>query len=417
MHKYLLTHLQDAVLLRDLKVVVADELAKTAVVLAYLAEVDARKLYAPEGYTSMFDFCLRELHFSEDSAYKRIQAARVARAFPALFVALADNRVHMTAIRLLSPHLIDANAEELIAAATHKSKRDLELWLAGWFPQAGQMRLDDGICPMPVSAASTLSTNGANPESVTSQLAPGQVVEPSLQARVAPLSADWFRIDALVPTRVRNKIRYAQELDRHVNPSGDFAQLLEAALDDHIEKREKQKFAATRKPRIAQARTSTLPRHVPARIKRAVWERDQGRCTFVASTGKACEARSFLEFDHVDPVARGGKATVEGMRLRCRAHNQLEAENAFGAEFMERKRVQARQEEQTRGVASALRNLGLSARDARLTAERAAGEGTLEDQLRAALQSLRPRGSAPVTQVEHRSMAGQAPPARELVPV
>jgi 5-methylcytosine-specific restriction endonuclease McrA len=407
MHNFLLTHLQDAVLLHDLKLVVADERAKTAIVLAHIAEVDARKLYAPEGYASMFDFCLRELHFSEDSAYKRIQAARAARALPALFVALADNRVHLAAIRLLAPHLTDANADELIAAATHKSKRDLELWLAGRFPQAGQMRLDDGISAVPVSV---VPTSGSNPELSTSQLAPGQVVEPARKARVAALSPDWHRIDALVPTRVRDKIRYALELDGH----GDFARLLEESLDDHIEKREKRKFAATRKPRAAQARTSTRPRHIPARVKRGVWERDQGRCTFVAATGKACDARTFLVFDHVDPVARGGKATVEGMRLRCRAHNQLEAERTFGAEFMKRKRTE---EARTNDVVSALRNLGLSARDARLAAEGTPAEGTLEDQLRAALQSLRPRRNAPGTPVEHGSRAGQSIPAGELVPV
>jgi hypothetical protein len=41
----------------------------------------------------------------------------------------------------------------------------------------------------------------------------------------------------------------------------------------------------------------------------------------VSSTGHRCEARTMLEFDHIDPVARGGQATVEGMRLRCRTHN------------------------------------------------------------------------------------------------
>jgi hypothetical protein len=44
----------------------------------------------------------------------------------------------------------------------------------------------------------------------------------------------------------------------------------------------------------------------------------------------------------VDPVARGGEATVEGIRLRCRTHNQYEAECVFGAGFMSEKRAEAR---------------------------------------------------------------------------
>ena len=78
-------------------------------------------------------------------------------------------------------------------------------------------------------------------------------------------------------------------------------------------------------------------------MKRAVLERDGGECTFVGENGHRCGSRKRLEFDHVDPVACGGEATVDGIRLRCRAHNQYEAECVFGAGFMEAKREAARQ--------------------------------------------------------------------------
>ncbi|HWV88895.1 MAG TPA: HNH endonuclease signature motif containing protein, partial [Burkholderiales bacterium] len=54
--------------------------------------------------------------------------------------------------------------------------------------------------------------------------------------------------------------------------------------------------------------------------------------------GHRCASRDYLEYDHVVPVARGGTATVENLRLRCRAHNQLEAERVYGREFMKHKR-------------------------------------------------------------------------------
>jgi hypothetical protein len=77
-------------------------------------------------------------------------------------------------------------------------------------------------------------------------------------------------------------------------------------------------------------------------VKRAVRERDKGCCTFVGGNGKRCGARTLLQFDHVEPVGRGGRSTVDNVRLRCAAHNQLAAERVFGAEFMERKRGSAR---------------------------------------------------------------------------
>ncbi|MEO7868641.1 MAG: HNH endonuclease, partial [Candidatus Eisenbacteria bacterium] len=59
--------------------------------------------------------------------------------------------------------------------------------------------------------------------------------------------------------------------------------------------------------------------------------------------GHRCQCDSRLELDHIEPVARGGETTVENLRLRCRAHNQHEAERVFGAGFMERKRAEARE--------------------------------------------------------------------------
>jgi hypothetical protein len=72
----------------------------------------------------------------------------------------------------------------------------------------------------------------------------------------------------------------------------------------------------------------------------------------VGETGHHCSARRFLEFDHVEPVARGGEPTVDRVRLRCRAHNQHEAARVFGAGFMDKKRVEARQAKEARRAAA-----------------------------------------------------------------
>ena len=90
MNRYSLTHVSDPALLRDLRSLLSRERATTAELLAHLAEVDDRRLYAAAGHPSMFAWCVEELHLSEDAAFKRIRAARVARQFPAVFTMLAD---------------------------------------------------------------------------------------------------------------------------------------------------------------------------------------------------------------------------------------------------------------------------------------------------------------------------------------
>ena len=71
-------------------------------------------------------------------------------------------------------------------------------------------------------------------------------------------------------------------------------------------------------------------RYVPRGVRRQVVARDGARCSFLAEDGRRCEETGFLELDHVVPVARGGGASVEGVRILCRAHNQYEAERILG---------------------------------------------------------------------------------------
>src|SRR5688572_15741630 len=101
MQSYRLEHLDNETLRGDLHHQVAEERPHTAVVIAHIAEFDARRLYLAEAYPSMFAYCVGELRFSEDAAYKRIQAGRAARRFPRLFVDVAEGRLHLSAVCLL----------------------------------------------------------------------------------------------------------------------------------------------------------------------------------------------------------------------------------------------------------------------------------------------------------------------------
>ena len=127
------THLSNPALLRDLAERIAENHAETALLLAHIAEFDARQLYAP-AYPSMFAFCVHELHMCEEDALERILVARAARQFPAIFVAVAEGRLHLSGLVVLAPHLTAENAEELLATATHKSESEIERLVAERFP-------------------------------------------------------------------------------------------------------------------------------------------------------------------------------------------------------------------------------------------------------------------------------------------
>jgi hypothetical protein len=363
MSRCTLTRLTDQSLLRDLKSLVSQERSATALLIAHLSEVGARRLYAPAGYPSLFEWCVAELRFSEDAAYKRIRVARLAREFPALYGMLADGRLHVSALMTLSAYLTAENADGLLAAAANQTRAGIERLIAERFPQP-----DLPTLVLPVTAP----TCG-------SQLAPGRVnFSPTEHAarlseppsRVAPLAPQRFAVQFTMDQETHDDLLYAQALLGHSVPNGDPARVFARALKALIARLEQQKFAKTE--RLRACRPSDDARHIPADVKRTVWERDGGQCTFVGDNGHRCEARTRLEFDHAEPVAQGGRATVQGLRLRCRAHNQLEAELAFGRDFMNAKRETVGKPTLPEHVAEVvpwLRSLGFRAEEARKLAE------------------------------------------------
>ena len=145
---------------------------------------------------------------------------------------------------------------------------------------------------------------------------------------MAPLAPQRFALQVTIGQSTYDKLQHVQALLGHSNASRDLDAVLDRALDALVRELEKRKFAATSKPRPR--RPSHGKRHVPAAIKRAAWQRDGGRCTFVGEHGRRCAARTWLEFHHVEEVARGGQATVGDIQLRCRAHNRYVATLFYG---------------------------------------------------------------------------------------
>ena len=126
----------------------------------------------------------------------------------------------------------------------------------------------------------------------------------------------------------QQKLRLAQDLLRHANPSGDPAEIFDRALTLLIEDLRRKKFAATTKPRASRGVAPGSPR-VAAALKREVAQHDQERCSFVGTGGRRCGERAFVEFHHVEAVASGGVARKGWIELRCKAHNDYEAELFF----------------------------------------------------------------------------------------
>src|SRR5262245_10077119 len=336
MSKYSLTHLGDAPLLDTLAALVARDRATTAMLLAHIAEVDARQLFLPSGYPSMHAYCVQELRLSEDAANKRIRVARKAREIPALFAAIADGRLNLSGVILLASSLTPDNADDLIKAAEWKSKAEIEALIAARQPRCEEIPIVEAIPVAPSEPGMETMETPAVPVA-RNQPAQGPVGPIPKRSKVEPIARERYVLRACLDQKTLDKLHHVQALLSHEIPKGNLPSVLDRVLELAIQQLEKKKFGASSRRRSSR-NASTNPRHIPAQVRRAVWERDGGRCTFVSESGHRCAERKPLEFDHAVPVARGGRGTVENIRLRCRAHNQYEADRVFGIEFMRGKR-------------------------------------------------------------------------------
>ena len=302
--------------------------------LLHLGEIDERKLYLECAFPSMFAFCVGELRFSEGAAYNRILVARAARQIPAVIDAMRSGQVHLAGLRLLAPHLTDENHREVLAEAAGKSKRDIEELVARLSPQ-----------PPVATVVRKLPDRPAPASAAPLALALDATAAPSTRREdhrppIAPLTEETFKIQFTAGRPFRDKLRQAQDLLRHRVPDGALESIFDRALDLLIKQVKKERFATGRKLRPA----STGPadehpsRHIPDAIKRTVYERDGGCCTFTGEDGRRCPETGALEFDHVDGFAKTHLHQADRIRLLCRAHNQLAAEKTYGKAFMERAR-------------------------------------------------------------------------------
>ena len=301
-----------------------------AELLLYLGEIDARKIYRERASPSMIAFCMREFNFSEGAAAYRIHVARFARELPAILDALRSGAVHLSGLRVLVPHLNAENHQRVLAQAAGKSKREIEELAAALSPQPPA---PDIVRKLPNRELVLMAQTAA---------AASRVAERASTCRRASLGG-------YIQDRIYGIARYPRQASPSAGPAtSPHSQrqsrpgLRQGARCAHREVL-KERFAVGRKGRRASAPITSASHEAPDPMKREVYERDEGRCAFVAEDGTRCPETGFLEIDHIDGFARTHVHDRDRSRLLCRTHNQLSAEQLYGREFMERLRQERKE--------------------------------------------------------------------------
>jgi hypothetical protein len=278
------------------------------------------------GYSSLFDYCTRKLRYSSSEAGRRIAVARKGDELPLLLVMIEAGELHLSGAAMLANQLTSDNHGAVLAAAKGKSQDDIARMVAALSPRpvirdsirALRAPLDAAglAAPEPQAHVPTAGDGGlfaAAPESAPLR------EEPELYAISFPASRE-----------TRDMLGRAKELLRHRFPGARTDEIVNFALKKVLAELDRD-LRGPFKPARRGAEGAAAGRYIPESVKQEAWERDGGRCAFVASDGTRCTARAWLEFDHQRPVALGGSSTdAANIRPYCRPHNAWAARQAFG---------------------------------------------------------------------------------------
>jgi 5-methylcytosine-specific restriction endonuclease McrA len=332
--------------------------------LLHLEEFDRRRAYVEAGHPSLWAYCLEVLHLREGAAGRRIQAMRVLRRFPSIEGALRDGRLCLSTVQLLGQVLTEENLHDLVARAAYRTKAEVDHLVASLqartAPRAGVRKLPDRGPAASTPALPLAAVHGRPAEPQEAMLAPptsAGAVGASLATVSAPfdpsrsktraetraVSESGWSLRVTIDRACKQDLETLTSLLSHKVPDGDLAAVLHEAIRCAIEKHGRRKGALApqrqrkpdREPRLPAepaARTSTIP----AIVRREVWKRDGGRCAWVGPDGRRCNGRWQLELDHIQPLALGGPPTRDNLRLACKPHNMLHAEQTYGREHMDR---------------------------------------------------------------------------------
>jgi 5-methylcytosine-specific restriction endonuclease McrA len=400
-----LSRLSDSKLIRRLNELVQKERETTLDIIRHIIEFDRRQLYLGLGHSSLFDYCTLQLGYSGSSAQRRIKTARCIIEFPEILGLLEKNELNLTGACLLSDILTAENKSELLKEVRFKSKRGIEQIVARFRPGKDIIDRVKPVfvSALPQQAADTSdgashkfvnSDDGANQTSGNSRksdnnpsgdsgvpdsgFSPHESMRNNSDISTAtggsrtragaagsrqqtPILKKKYKLEFAVEPECMKKIEEAKALLSRKYPEGVplgiiLEEALDAYLDKHSSRRKKERREKRRETRQKKREADSAPhthrskknsnisnrsRHIPQAIQDAVFARDKGRCTYVGRDGKRCSSTWNLHIDHIIPFARGGGHSVDNLRLLCGRHNQLEAENTYGKEFMAEKRRKA----------------------------------------------------------------------------
>ena len=372
-----LQKLGDCKLLSQTKFLVQKERNLNIQVIQHLSEIEYRKLYLKRGFSSLFDYAVKELGYSHGSAYRRIKAMKLCREVPETTSKLKTGDLNLTTVSQLQTFFEKQNGkikQPSVLKNTQINLDNKESDVRGDITSApatecikGQEKASDKLTLNYSQKLNLLKQaegkSSRQTEKLLCEINP-EISMPKEKLRFVGKGKTELKL--VIDENLRKKLEDLKNLLSHKNPNMSYQELFsilaEMGLNKYdprrklkkkdmkksdqkiqIKKQSQMKNAFVSKnvifkdkktqKRIKQLETGSAgaskqfnkkdSRYIPVGIRRFIWTRDQGQCTYICpQTRKKCLSKHLLQIDHIQPYSLGGNFHPDNLRLLCAGHNK-----------------------------------------------------------------------------------------------
>ncbi|MFS4458246.1 HNH endonuclease [Bdellovibrio sp. HCB2-146] len=309
-----LSKISNLELLGRLEKLVRTERKITHLILCHINEFESRKLYAEMGFDSVFKYLTQHLGYGEDSAYRRLQAARLLKSVPQAAGKIEDGSLNLTQLTQVQKcirqeskngnQIAPAQTLQILEQIQDKSSFETQKVLAVEFNQPIQKH---------------------------------EVMKPQRD--------DTIRLEFTITSEQMKILEQAMDLLSHVVPDRCWAELFTHLAEKQVRKSLGKDSSSTFSKEVLRSESSdsfqgnlaaaaSTPSFTAARkrkaikitTKRMIYKNAQGCCEYInPKTQHKCNSTYQLQVDHKVPVAFGGTNESQNLRILCRTHNLLAA--------------------------------------------------------------------------------------------
>jgi 5-methylcytosine-specific restriction endonuclease McrA len=269
-------------------------------------------MYLEFGYPSLFEYLTKRMGYSNASAQRRIDAARLSKDVPKVLEHIESGEINLSQISMMAQATRDlAKNSEPASIETRE-------------------RLVNEV----------LGKNLGQTEIIVSQTLNIPIKEGS---KTKHQRDESVRLEVTLTKEQWEKFNQARDVVSNSLPNGsDWGNVIEYISELVISKKDK---AAPRRARSSQFSSSEIKKtevntcvveasngrtHIPNSIQREVFTRDKC-CQFQSKvTGHKCSSTWKLTLDHIKPVWAGGSNSADNLRVFCASHNLEAYRNQVG---------------------------------------------------------------------------------------